>query len=207
MEEQERHQESRLPRESLSIGNRSHTQAGHHPSSHRWACQNLSERVRKPLFWENKNAQIWRTFVPCIDDLDDIDHLRVEARGHFNTHTGWEERQVQKPQVGLLVPWGFVFPHYAGDGLLGENLPLGLVKNARHAEVLGRRTLGSTRMLTTPRGSRNCRSRDFQLELGKLGFWGRFILDGDASCHGLLSPACIDHYKYFGCKKTIRALC
>jgi hypothetical protein len=60
------------------------------------------------------------TFVKRLRELQCVDELRVEARGHLHTHAAKEEPQVHVPKVRLLVPWHLVFLDQASDnGLTG----------------------------------------------------------------------------------------
>jgi hypothetical protein len=55
------------------------------------------------------------TLVERLRELERVDELRVETRGHLNTHAAEEEPEVHVSQVGLLVPWHPVFLDQAGD--------------------------------------------------------------------------------------------
>lgn len=52
-------------------------------------------------------------------ELEGIDELGIEARGHLNTHAAQEQEDVHPPQVGLLVPWRLVLGDEAGDDGVG----------------------------------------------------------------------------------------
>lgn len=48
-------------------------------------------------------------------ELEGVDELGVETRGHLDTHAAQEEPHVHKTQVGLLVPWRRVLGDEARD--------------------------------------------------------------------------------------------
>jgi hypothetical protein len=61
-----------------------------------------SRRVSKELF-------------PGIDNLNSVDHLRVEARRDLNSHACRKEQQIQIAQIRLLVPWHLVMLNSMGE--------------------------------------------------------------------------------------------
>ena len=55
------------------------------------------------------------TDVEELGELERVDELRIETRGHLNTHTTQEQPDVHNPKVRLPVPWHLVLLHEAGD--------------------------------------------------------------------------------------------
>lgn len=63
------------------------------------------------------------TILPGLDDLQRIDHLRVEAGRQLDAHARREEHQVEVSQVRLPVPRHLVLLRDAGqDGVRGPGL-------------------------------------------------------------------------------------
>lgn len=44
------------------------------------------------------------TLVPGSDQLQTIDHLRIEPRGDFDAHACWIKQKVEKSKVAFLPP-------------------------------------------------------------------------------------------------------
>lgn len=52
---------------------------------------------------------------PSRHELDGVDDLRVEARGHLDAHEAREEHEVEVPEVSLAVPGDRVVHRHAVD--------------------------------------------------------------------------------------------
>lgn len=61
----------------------------------------------------------FRTVVEVWRELQGVDELGVETRGHLDAHTAEEQPDVHAPQIGLLVPWRLVLGDEAGDDGVG----------------------------------------------------------------------------------------
>jgi hypothetical protein len=49
------------------------------------------------------------TLVPCWNELETIDHLRIEARGDLDSHASRIEQKVQQTKVSLPPPFHLIF--------------------------------------------------------------------------------------------------
>lgn len=67
-----------------------------------------------------------RTLVEGRGELESVDELRVETRGHLNTHAAEEEADVHGPQVRLLVPHHLVLLAEASDNGVGSRADVDL---------------------------------------------------------------------------------
>jgi hypothetical protein len=63
--------------------------------------------------------------------LQSVDELRIETRGHLNTHTTKEQPDVEHTKIGLLVPWHLILIDEAGDDGIGGST------NVDHRDGLG----------------------------------------------------------------------
>ena len=64
-----------------------------------------SKRVHRPDDALQRTRWVVEEFLPGIDNLDGIDHLRVETRRNLDPHACREKEEVEMPQIRLLVPW------------------------------------------------------------------------------------------------------
>jgi len=53
------------------------------------------------------------TFVPRVRELQNVDELGVESRGHLHTHTAGKKTEIHPPKLRFFVPF---------DRILGRNL-------------------------------------------------------------------------------------
>jgi hypothetical protein len=63
--------------------------------------------------------------------LQSVDELRIETRGHLNTHTTKEQPDVEDTKIGLLVPWYLILLDEASDDGIGGST------NVDHRDGLG----------------------------------------------------------------------
>jgi hypothetical protein len=85
------------------------------------------------------------TLVEGCRELKRVDELRVETRGHLNTHAAQEQVHVHNPKVRLLEPWYLVLRDKAGDnGVRGfsclDHLVEGVGERKRRASLQACRT-------------------------------------------------------------------
>lgn len=73
-----------------------------------------------------------RTLAKRRRELQRIDELGVETRGHLHAHTAKEEPEVEHSEVGLFVPWCLVVGHQARDDGVGSDGTL--VENGHSAD-------------------------------------------------------------------------
>ena len=71
------------------------------------------------------------TVMEGLRVLQSIDELRIETRGHLNTHTTKEQPDVEDSKIGLLVPWHLILIDEAGDDGIGGST------NIDHRDGLG----------------------------------------------------------------------
>jgi hypothetical protein len=57
-------------------------------------------------------VEVWR-------ELQGVDELGIETRGHLDAHTAEEQPDVHAPQIRLLVPWRLVLLDEASDDGVG----------------------------------------------------------------------------------------
>jgi hypothetical protein len=59
------------------------------------------------------------TLVESLGELQSVNELGIETRGHLHTHTTQEQPDVHQAQIGLLVPWRLILRDEAGDDGVG----------------------------------------------------------------------------------------
>ena len=81
----------------------------------KWQGADSSERVHRPDDALQSTCRVVEELLPGIDNLDGVDHLRVETRRNLDSHACREEEEVKMPQVRFLVPWHQVVLDSVGE--------------------------------------------------------------------------------------------
>jgi hypothetical protein len=63
--------------------------------------------------------EVEHTLMEVRGELQGVDELRVETRGHLDAHAAQEQPDVKGAQVWLLVPWRLVLLDEASDDGIG----------------------------------------------------------------------------------------
>lgn len=74
----------------------------------KWQRTDCSKGVHASNDTLQSSFRMVEEFLPRVDNLHSIDHLRVEATGDLNAHARREEHEIEITQVRLLVPWHLV---------------------------------------------------------------------------------------------------
>jgi hypothetical protein len=61
------------------------------------------------------------TSLPRRRNLHCVDHLRVEARCHFNANAGRQQQHVQSPQIAFPIPWHSILFDDARENGFGQS--------------------------------------------------------------------------------------
>jgi len=88
------------------------------------------------------------TLVEGLRELQGVDELRIETRGHLNTHAAHEQEEVKVSKVWLPVPWHLVLLHEA------RNDGVGCVSGVHHdVEIVGTIVSRATRWRSKAHGT------------------------------------------------------
>jgi len=75
-----------------------------------------------------------KIFVEWTRELQRVDELRIESRGHLYSHTAEEEPDIHDTQITLAIPWYFVLLGKTCDDRVGETSGLCLFGESHHHE-------------------------------------------------------------------------
>lgn len=80
-----------------------------------WQRADGSEGVHGTNDALQSSRWVSKEFFPGIDNLNGVDHLRVEARRDLYSHTCRKQKEVERTQVRLFVPWHRVVLNSMGE--------------------------------------------------------------------------------------------